>query len=226
MAIEIDGTKRVGELPSSPVNLTDNIAHEVGTELNRATVQELADVIGTYLGTSDGLAFNPTTVNDGQTLPTTTSNEWLLVGKGTFANVGGGASITTTEELNALTSNGVYWSLSVEIPINIEVANLITQNIRAGYTTTTPSEDAVFKEFAKYTKTDDLPEPKQDYEPMPFTAPTTGVNQEFTVHAGAVAKNVFKSRGLLYKGTEWEQSGDVVTILVNTNINNTIYITF
>ena len=141
-------TVRVGELPPSNFNLTDNIPHEIGTDLNRGTIQQLADFIGEYLGTTDSLAFNPTTVEDGGTLPETDSNEWMLVGKGTFNNVGGQPSITTTEELNALTSNGEYWNLSVQIPINVELAG-ITQNIRSGYTDTTPSEDAVFNRFSE-----------------------------------------------------------------------------
>jgi len=136
-------TARVGELPSNPISLTDKIPHEIGTELNQSTVQQLADLIGDYLGTTSSLAFNPTTVADGQTLPVTTSNEWMLVGKGTFQNVGGGMAITTTEELNAITSNGSFWSLAVEIPINVELSG-ITQNIRSGYTQTTPSENAVY----------------------------------------------------------------------------------
>jgi len=141
-------TVRVGELPPADFILTDNVPHEIGTELYRGTVQQLADLIGSYLGTSDSLAFNPTTVNDGGTLPSTDSNEWMLVGKGTFHNVGGGSDIITTEELNAVTSNGSYWSLAVQIPINVELAG-ITQNIRSGYTQTAPSEDAVFNRFAE-----------------------------------------------------------------------------
>lgn len=137
-------TARVGELPIGSVSLTNKIAHEISNELKQATVQELADVIGAYLGTRSGLAFNPITVSDGQTLPNTTSNEWVLVGKGTFPNVGGGATITTTEELNALVSNGSTWSVGVEIPVNVELAGIV-QTIREGYTQTTPSEDKVFK---------------------------------------------------------------------------------
>jgi len=137
-------TARVGELPIGSVSLTNKIAHEISNELKQATVQELADVIGAYLGTTSGLAFNPITVSDGQTLPNTTSNEWVLVGKGTFPNVGGGATITTTEELNALVSNGSTWSVGVEIPVNVELAGIV-QTIREGYTQTTPSEDKVFK---------------------------------------------------------------------------------
>lgn len=137
-------TVRVGELPPAPINLSDKIPHEVGTDLTRSTVQELADFIKDYIGTISGLAFNPTTVPDGGNLPNTDSNEWILVGKGTFHNVGGAPDITTTEELNALTSNGSFWTLSVEIPINIEFTG-ITQSVRSGYTQTVPSEDAVYK---------------------------------------------------------------------------------
>ena len=36
---------RVGELPSSSFNLTDNLAHEIGTDLKRGTVQELINLI-------------------------------------------------------------------------------------------------------------------------------------------------------------------------------------
>ena len=208
MAIEIDGTKRVGELPVLPISLTDKIAHEVGTDLSQGTVQELADIIGAYLGTSDGLAFNPTTVNDGETLPATTSNEWILVGKGTFTNVGGGASITTTEELNALTSNGVFWSLSVEIPINIEVANLITQNIRTGYTTTTPSEDAVFNGLAG--KKDNFSE-------------NTAFNKDFGTTAGTVAEGLATQTALDSKANlespEFTGTPTAPTATAGTNTN-------
>lgn len=143
MSINITGTKRVGELPISPILMTNNIPHESGTNLGQASVQQLADLIKDYIGTSSSLAFNPTTVTDGGTLPATTSNEWMLVGKGTFNNVGGGEQIICTEELSAITSNGSFWSISVEIPINVELAGIV-QNIRSGYVNTVPSEDAVF----------------------------------------------------------------------------------
>lgn len=144
MSVNIDSTVRVGELPPAPFGLTDKLPHEIGDDLKQGTVQELADAIKDYLGTISGLAFNPTTVPDGGNLPNTDSNEWILVGKGTFHNVGGAPDITTTEELNALTSNGSFWTLSVEIPINIEFTG-ITQSVRSGYTQTVPSEDAVYK---------------------------------------------------------------------------------
>lgn len=141
-------TARVGELPPSPFDLTDNIPHEIGDTLFRGTVQQLGDVIGDYLGAVSGLSFNNTVVPDGGTLPDTETKEWLFVGKGTFHNVGGQPDIITTEVLNILSSNGIYWSLAVEIPIDVELAG-ITQNIRSGYTETTPSEDAVYKRIAE-----------------------------------------------------------------------------
>ena len=143
MSINITDTNRVGELPPTPILMANKIPHEAGTDLGRATVQELANLIKDYIGTSSSLAFNPTTVTDGGTLPATTSNEWMLVGKGTFNNVGGGEQIICTEELSAITSNGSFWSISVEIPINVELAGIV-QDIRSGYVNTVPSEDAVF----------------------------------------------------------------------------------
>jgi hypothetical protein len=143
MSVNITDTNRVGELPPTPILMANKIPHEAGTDLGQATVQELADLIKDYIGTSSSLAFNPTTVTDGGNLPATTSNEWMLVGKGTFNNVGGGEQIICTEELSAITSNGSFWSISVEIPINVELAGVV-QNIRSGYVNTVPSEDAVF----------------------------------------------------------------------------------
>lgn len=61
-------------------------------------------------------------------------------------------------------------------------------------------------------------------DPVLIVATATGVNQNFDVPLGFVAGSVLKSRGELYKGTEWTQLGTVVTILVSVAINNTIYI--
>lgn len=41
MAIEIDGTKQLNELPPLAISGTDNFAHEVGSILGRATIDEL-----------------------------------------------------------------------------------------------------------------------------------------------------------------------------------------
>ena len=148
-------TTRVGNLPASALNLTDIIPHEVGTILTRSTIQDLSDFIANYIGAGDGLSFNPITILDGGTLPDSSSNEWILVGRGTFHNIGGSPDIITTEELNVLTSNGSFWSLSVQVPINVELAGIV-QTIREGETETTPSEDAIFNALALKANTSDF----------------------------------------------------------------------
>lgn len=137
-------TIRVGELPSEPFSLTDNLPHEVGTSLKKGTIQELSTFIAAYIGASEGVGFRAISVTDGQTLPTTIKEEFILVGKGTFYNVSGGSTIICTEELNAIVSNGSFWFIGVEIPINFEFSG-ITQEIRAGFLETTPSENALFQ---------------------------------------------------------------------------------
>lgn len=66
-----------------------------------------------------------------------------------------------------------------------------------------------------------------DAKPEPYltTAPTTGTNQVFTLPAGLIAGSVLKSKGPLFKGTEWTQAGDQLTIIVNANTGNSIYVT-
>jgi len=112
-------TVRVGQLPSAVFSATDLIPHEVGNDLKKGTLQDMATFIATLIASSDAIGFRAVTVLDGQTLPSVTAgkNEFILVGKGTFPNVGGGATITTTEELNALITTGTSWSIGVEIPI-------------------------------------------------------------------------------------------------------------
>jgi hypothetical protein len=201
----ITTTVRVGELPPAPFVLTDNIPHEIGTELHKGTVQQLADVIGDYLGGVGGLAFNPNTVQDGGTFPATTFNEFMLVGVGTFHNVGGQPDIITTEELNVVTSNGAYWSLAVQIPINVELAG-ITQNIRSGYLQTTPSEDAIFKALALKANISDTPisVPK-----IQFVA--NGTQNTFNIGVLANITAVFWN-GALLNDNDWTQSGTNFTL--------------
>jgi len=62
------------------------------------------------------------------------------------------------------------------------------------------------------------------FEPQSFTAATTGVNQEFELPIGFKASLVFKSRGLLYKTSEWSQTDEFLTILISANSGNTIYV--
>lgn len=194
-------TIRVGQLPSNPFNLSDNLPHEIGTELNRGTIQQLVDLISTVLLVSDGVGFRSVSVTDGQTLPTTTKQEFILVGKGTYYNVAGGQTIVLNEELNALVSNGSFWFVGVEIPINIELAG-ITQQIREGFTTTTPSEDTVFKALA--LKLNNIYANK-------FVA--NGILNTFTLPNSVKAISVYIDRGIRYKGSEWNQLNNEITIL-------------
>lgn len=223
-------TARVGELPSNPISLTSKVAHEVGTELNQGTVQALADVIGAYLGTIGGLSFNPTTVSDGQQLPATSAKAWILVGKGTFPNVGGGATIVTTEELNALTSNGTFWSLAVEIPINVELAG-ITQNIRSGYTLTAPSENAVYEALQGKANTSDII-PYKPLQTLNGGIILTAPKQTFTLPNDSVCEMVFINESLVTNTTNtafasrWQQVGNDVTLSKTTAINNRIVILY
>ncbi len=212
-------TIRVGQLPPEAFNLTDKLPHEIGDDLKQGTVQQLADVIGDYLGGVGGLAFNPNTIQDGETLPVTTVNEFMLLGVGTFHNVGGNPDIITTEELNVVTSNGSFWSLAVEIPINVELAG-ITQNIRSGYTETTPSENAVFLALADklslggYTGTAqsiiDLINLSSSIPKIQFTY-TSGAF-DFNLTTAYLARAVFWN-GALLDDSDWSQSGSTLTIL-------------
>ena len=61
-------------------------------------------------------------------------------------------------------------------------------------------------------------------EPVLFTATATGINQVFTLPLGFKARSVLKSKGELFKGTEWTQLANTLTIIVNTNIGNSIYV--
>jgi len=202
-------TARVGELPPSPFGLTDNIPHEIGDTLFRGTVQQLGDVIVDYLGAISGSSYNNTSVPDGGTLPSTTVKEWLFVGKGTFHNVGGQPYIITTEELNIISSNGSYWSLSVEIPINVELAG-ITQNIRSGYTQTTPSENAVFQALALKANLTDIPTIPENF-PKGIEYTATGGETFFEIGTTALATMMYYN-GVPQSGTTWSQSGNVITL--------------
>jgi len=222
-------TKRVGELPSAGFNLTDKIPHEIGTVLNQGTIQQLIDFISGYLGTVSGLAFNPTTVADGGTLPETTVNEWILVGKGTFHNVGGEPDIVTTEELNALTSNGSFWSLAVQIPINVELAGIV-QTIRSGYLATTPSEDAVFRALLLKANTADIvsPSPIEFIDFPELVSPEN--NFDIPVEKTAIWATV--NGGMYYletlnntsKENLFTQLGNTVTFKTELQINNYVII--
>jgi hypothetical protein len=139
-------TVKVGQLPSEPFLGSDLVPHEVNGNLKKGTITDFATFLATIIGSSDAVGFRPVTIVDGQTLPSVTpnKNEFILVGKGTFQNVGGGLPITTTAELNALVTSGVSWSIGVEIPIQVEsdgtaIDTYKTDVIYTGATITVPS---------------------------------------------------------------------------------------
>lgn len=219
-------TIRTGELPSAPFNLTDKIPHEVGVDLKSGSIEDLSIFIAAYIGASTGVGFRAIQITDGQTLPTTTVQEFILVGKGTFYNVGGGATIVCTEELNAIVSNGSFWFIGVEIPVNVELAG-ITQFIRSGFTTTTPSENAIFNALAQKISVGDL-------NIFTITDQIVSVpgTQVFTLPVGHKPIAVYLNGALQYKTTgnnlalvnRWSQSGDDITLTKTTAINNYVYI--
>ena len=143
---QIVTTVKVGDLPSEPFLGSDLVPHEVNGNLKKGTITDFATFLATIIGSSDAVGFRPVTIVDGQTLPSVTpnKNEFILVGKGTFPNVGGGLPITTTAELNALVTSGVSWSIGVEIPIQVEsdgtaIDTYKTDIIYTGATITVPS---------------------------------------------------------------------------------------
>ena len=105
---------KVGQLPTDAIADANFIPHEVGGLLKKATIADLA----AFIGSSSAVGFRAVSVPNGGTLPTTTQQEFILVGPGTYNNVGGGSPITVTEELNALVSNGTFWFIGVQIPID------------------------------------------------------------------------------------------------------------
>lgn len=172
-------TIRVGQLVESPFNLTDNIPHEVGTDLRRGTVSDLATFIAGVIETTSSLAFLPIAVTDGQTLPNTTTNEWFLAGKGTYLQTGGYPDIVCTEELNAIIGNGIFWTLGVEIPIVVDPPEaMISQTITEGVVNYSPSENAVFLAL-------------QDLITVIGVIRYAGLGQDYTVPVGAIATIAF-----------------------------------
>lgn len=221
---DLINTIRTGQLPTAAFSLTDKIPHEIGVDLKSGTVQSLADIISAYIGASDGVGFRAVTITDGQTLPTTTNQEFILVGKGTYYNVSGGTTLVLTEELNAVVSNGSFWFVGVEVPIDVQLS--VSQEIRSGFTTMSPSEDAVFKALAL----------KADISNGDFTITdavvTVAGTQALNIPNGQKAITVFINGALQYKTTvnngslvnRWSQTGDVITLTKTTAVNNYIYI--
>jgi len=143
---------RVGQLPEAPIGLSDNFAHEVGTDLKRATIQQLSDLIATQISSSGGVGYLPISVTDGQQLPDVpTDASFFLCGKGTFLNINGYPDIVCTEELNAIMSVTDHWEIAVEIPIEVNPEVIgIAQTINQGVLDSAPSQDAVYQALHQY----------------------------------------------------------------------------
>ena len=61
-------------------------------------------------------------------------------------------------------------------------------------------------------------------DPILIVATSTGLGQTFILPLGYLVGSVLKSKGELYKGSEWTQTADVLTIIINVTTGNTIYI--
>jgi hypothetical protein len=121
MAINPDNitTIRVDQLPEDTLNLTNDFAHSNGTELKKATIQALVDLVSTAIGSSSGVGYLAISVTDGQQLPDVpTEAGFFLAGAGTYLNINGYPDVICTENLNAIMSLTDHWELAVEIPIN------------------------------------------------------------------------------------------------------------
>lgn len=136
-------TIRVDQLPTAVLNIGNEFAHSQGTDLKKATIQDLVDIVSAAVGAGTGVGFLPISVTDGQQLPSVpTDPSFFLCGAGTYLNVNGFPDIICTEELNAVMSLSDHWEIAVEIPINSTV--VISQTVTEGVTNKTPSENAVF----------------------------------------------------------------------------------
>jgi hypothetical protein len=116
---ELITTIRVDQLPDGTLNLTNKIPHTSGTVLEKASVQDLVDLVATAIGVSGGVGYLALSVTDGQQLPDVPElPSFFLCGAGTFLNINGYPNIICTENLNDIMSLTDHWELAVEIPIN------------------------------------------------------------------------------------------------------------
>lgn len=60
-------------------------------------------------------------------------------------------------------------------------------------------------------------------DPVLIVATATGPNQTFILPNGFLVGSVLKSKGELYKGIEWTQTADTVTVIINVVAGNTLY---
>jgi len=120
MAINPDNitTIRVDQLPEDVLSLVNEFAHTNGTELKKATIQSLVDLVAAAVGAGSGVGFLPISVTDGQQLPDVPAEpSFFLAGIGTYLNINGYPDLICTEELNAIMSLTDHWEIAVEIPI-------------------------------------------------------------------------------------------------------------
>lgn len=112
-------TIRVDQLAPEPLALASEIAHVVGTELKKDTIQSLVDLVATSIGVTGAVGFLAITVTDGQQLPNVpTEPSFFLCGVGTFLNINGYPDVICTENMNAIMSLTDHWELGVQIAIN------------------------------------------------------------------------------------------------------------
>lgn len=213
-------TVRVGQLDPAPISGTDLIPHEVSGTLKRASITDLATFVAGVIGSTGAIGFRPVSLVSGDTLPATTQNEFILVGKGTYFNVGGGPDLVLTEELNAVVSNGTTWSLGVAIPIDVELAGIV-QTIRAGFTQTAPSENAVYEALLLKANAADIavPFPKG----VEYTA--SGGETSFDLSTTAAASMMFYN-GVPQSGSMWSQSGSTITLNFDNPLNGGDFMQF
>jgi len=131
------------------------------------------------------------------------------------------------ELVDAVNATGVplyeVFALKFKGSGNTDMASIEVGDIAKRYSTVDGIwENAMYnggdpQDQASYTLLD-LPKP----EPVLYTAVATGTNQTFA--CAFEPGSVLKSKGELFKTTEWTYDGADVTIIVNVNTGNTIYL--
>lgn len=122
MAIDPHNTDAVAITQLDPLTPLSIATYLVGAnedgKMGNFTANELATFISPYvaaIGASSYIATTGTVLSN----PTEKDAAFTFVGAGTFTQTTGG-SITTTELLNILSWDGTTWSVSLEIPLNLD----------------------------------------------------------------------------------------------------------
>ena len=214
-------TVRIGQLVEAPFSGTGNIAHEIGSDLKRGSINDFATFISGIIGGGSGIAFLPISVVDGQLLPNTTANEWFLAGKGTYHQSGGFPDIICTQKLNAIIGNGTNWVLGVEVPIVVDPpTSRISQTVNSGVLDYSPSEDAVFNALQS----------KNSITSLRFA----GSGQDYTIPNGAIAIKGWindavqhlEKAGFTSDLNTFTQTGNIITFKKIITTNQRIVIDF